>query len=184
MRDCESCVYARPYGGENDNRCFAWSCEFIDRKEAIDVWKKTRWTPCEKELPKEEREYLVYIKSKFGGLYMILNWCDGWNCFKESRENKIDDVIAWMELPKAYEVERYDMRIMPVEWENVKLGKPDNSSSDFIRREDLIDAIDGTDWYHMHEVKIVYGANGDDDDPLYKIDEIIEAIKNLPRRRG
>ena len=75
------------------------------------------------------------------------------------------------------------MWIMPVEWENVKLGKPDNSSSDFIRREDLIDAIDGTDWYHMHEGKIVYGALDEGDDPLYKIDEIIEAIKNLPRRR-
>lgn len=74
------------------------------------------------------------------------------------------------------------MWIMSVEWENSKLGKPDNSSSDFIRREDLIDAIDGTDWHHMHEGKIVHGATGDDD-PLYKIDEIIEAIKNLPRRR-
>lgn len=65
-----------------------------------------------------------------------------------------------------------------------RLGTPDNSSSDFIRREDLIDVIDGTDWYHMHEGKIVYGALDEGDDPLYKIDEIIEAIKNLPRRRG
>lgn len=39
MRDCESCVYARPYGGENDNRCSAWSCEYINRKEAIEIWK-------------------------------------------------------------------------------------------------------------------------------------------------
>lgn len=69
-----------------------------------------------------------------------------------------------------------------MEW--YRLGTPDNSSSDFIRREDLIDAIDGTDWYHMHEGKIVYGALDEGDDPLYKIDEIIEAIKNLPRRRG
>lgn len=37
MRDCEKCVYARPYGGENDNRCSAWSCEFIDRAEAIEA---------------------------------------------------------------------------------------------------------------------------------------------------
>ena len=39
MRDCEKCVYARPYGGENDNRCSAWSCEFIDRNEAIEAWE-------------------------------------------------------------------------------------------------------------------------------------------------
>lgn len=38
-RDCETCVYARPYGGENDNRCSAWSCEFIDRNEAIEAWE-------------------------------------------------------------------------------------------------------------------------------------------------
>ena len=39
MRDCEKCVYAKPYGGENDNRCSAWSCEFIDRHEAIEAYK-------------------------------------------------------------------------------------------------------------------------------------------------
>lgn len=39
MRDCENCVHARPYGGENDNRCSAWSCEFIDRNEAIEAWE-------------------------------------------------------------------------------------------------------------------------------------------------
>lgn len=39
MRDCEKCVYARPYGGENDNRCSAWSCEFIDRNEAIEAYE-------------------------------------------------------------------------------------------------------------------------------------------------
>ena len=39
MRDCETCIYARPYGGENDNRCSAWSCEYINRKEAIEIWK-------------------------------------------------------------------------------------------------------------------------------------------------
>ena len=38
MRDCETCVYARPYGGENDNRCSAWKCDYINRKEAIEVW--------------------------------------------------------------------------------------------------------------------------------------------------
>lgn len=39
MRDCESCIHARPFGGSNDNRCGAWSCEYINRKEAIEVWK-------------------------------------------------------------------------------------------------------------------------------------------------
>ena len=61
------------------------------------------------------------------------------------------------------------------------LGTADNSSSEFIRREDLIDAIDGTDWYHIFKGKIVHGANGEDDDPLYKLNEIIEVIIKLPR---
>lgn len=36
---CESCIHAKPFGGSNDNRCGAWECEYINRKEAIEVWK-------------------------------------------------------------------------------------------------------------------------------------------------
>ena len=39
MRDCETCIHAKPFGGENDNRCSAWECEYINRKDAIDIWK-------------------------------------------------------------------------------------------------------------------------------------------------
>ena len=39
-RDCERCVFARPYGGENDNRCASWDCEFIDYKEAVKAYKE------------------------------------------------------------------------------------------------------------------------------------------------
>ena len=49
-RDCENCVHAKPFGGENDNRCDAWECEFIDRKEAIEAYKAmrddTEWEWC------------------------------------------------------------------------------------------------------------------------------------------
>ena len=38
-RDCSRCVFARPYGGENDNRCASWSCEFIDYKEAVKAYE-------------------------------------------------------------------------------------------------------------------------------------------------
>lgn len=41
-RDCETCAHAQPYGGENDNRCDAWECEFIDRQEAIEAFKARR----------------------------------------------------------------------------------------------------------------------------------------------
>lgn len=42
MRDCETCIHARPYGGENDNRCSAWSCEYINRNEAIEAYEIVR----------------------------------------------------------------------------------------------------------------------------------------------
>lgn len=38
-RDCSRCVFARPYGGEDDNRCASWSCEFIDYKEAVKAYE-------------------------------------------------------------------------------------------------------------------------------------------------
>jgi rubrerythrin len=38
-RKCENCVHAKPYGGENDNRCDAWECDFIDRTEAAKAYK-------------------------------------------------------------------------------------------------------------------------------------------------
>lgn len=41
-RDCENCVHAHPFGGENDNRCDAWECEFIDRQKAIEAYKAMR----------------------------------------------------------------------------------------------------------------------------------------------
>ena len=49
-RDCENCAHARPFGGENDNRCDAWECEYIDRQEAIEAYKArrddTEWEWC------------------------------------------------------------------------------------------------------------------------------------------
>lgn len=42
MRECETCVHARPFGGENDNRCSVWECEYINRDEAIEAYKAMR----------------------------------------------------------------------------------------------------------------------------------------------
>ena len=43
-RDCERCVHSRPYGGESNNRCTSWDCEFIDRKEAIKAYREKQAT--------------------------------------------------------------------------------------------------------------------------------------------
>lgn len=44
-RDCETCLHAHPFGGETDNRCDAWECEYINRKEAIEAYKARRDDP-------------------------------------------------------------------------------------------------------------------------------------------
>lgn len=38
-RDCKNCLYARTPDDPNNNGCTAWSCEFIDRREAIKLIK-------------------------------------------------------------------------------------------------------------------------------------------------
>ena len=40
QRDCSTCAYAQPFGGKYDSRCSAWSCDYINRKEAIEAWKE------------------------------------------------------------------------------------------------------------------------------------------------
>ena len=39
-RDCKNCLYARTPDDPNNNGCTAWDCEYINRKEAISVWKE------------------------------------------------------------------------------------------------------------------------------------------------
>ena len=40
-RDCKTCVYAN-YKNENDNGCTRWDCEYINKQEAIDTYKKLK----------------------------------------------------------------------------------------------------------------------------------------------
>lgn len=38
-RDCKNCLYARTPDDPNDNGCTAWDCEYINRREAIEIYK-------------------------------------------------------------------------------------------------------------------------------------------------
>lgn len=40
-RDCKTCIYAN-YRNENDNGCTRWDCEYINKQEAIDAYKKLK----------------------------------------------------------------------------------------------------------------------------------------------
>lgn len=40
-RDCNNCVYNRPFWGKNyKSTCVAWSCEYINYKEAVEAYKE------------------------------------------------------------------------------------------------------------------------------------------------
>ena len=54
-------------------------------------------------------------------------------------------------------------------------------SDDLIRREDAIDAIERTGWYHINaRGELVHGANSQEDVPLYKAEDIYKAIDGVP----
>ena len=53
--------------------------------------------------------------------------------------------------------------------------------SDYISREEAIEAIENTDWYHINRSgELVHGANSNDDTPLYKADDVYKAIDAVP----
>ena len=54
-------------------------------------------------------------------------------------------------------------------------------SKDTIYRQEAIDAIERTDWYHHNRNgEMVLGANSSVHQPWYKADEILAVIENLP----
>ena len=44
-RDCKTCIYAN-YKNKNDNGCTRWDCEYINKQEAIDAWKRLNVIHC------------------------------------------------------------------------------------------------------------------------------------------
>lgn len=103
-RDCETCVHARPFGGENDNRCSAWECEYINRDEAIEAYMEREWIPTGLCLPKEDRPVLVTVKvwpDEHGYHYTTsidVHDHNGWTVNGK-------DVVAWQPLPAPYKGE-------------------------------------------------------------------------------
>ena len=58
------------------------------------------WIYTKDKIPEKDDYYLVC--SKFG-VFNILHWSDGWNCFNKDKKYEIKDVVAWMELPSPPE---------------------------------------------------------------------------------
>lgn len=75
---------------------------------AIKTLEQTRWIPCTERLPGTDEDVLVtngrgvYV----GWRYIGIDSTDrGWRVDSES-EYFMDDIIAWMPLPKPYKVEK------------------------------------------------------------------------------
>ena len=45
-RDCKTCAYSSPGEGIG-NGCTAWKCEYINKREAIEVWKAEKLYLCD-----------------------------------------------------------------------------------------------------------------------------------------
>jgi len=53
--------------------------------------------------------------------------------------------------------------------------------SDYIKREDAIEAIEDTDWYHINsQAEMVHGANSELHQAWYKAIDIYSAIDSVP----
>ena len=106
MRDCETCIHAKPFGGANDNRCGAWECEYINRKEAIAIYKKFKWRPISEKPDAGQMgtDYLVYTEFGIGIATYFPN--DKWSGYDVMGDGFSGDIIlAWMPLPEQWKGE-------------------------------------------------------------------------------
>ena len=91
MRDCETCVHARPFGGEYDNRCGLWECEYINRDEAIEAYKREGEVVRCKDCKHGNYEFVdnkdwIYCKHHFD------YWtADDYCSYGERKESKCDE---------------------------------------------------------------------------------------------
>ena len=71
-----------------------------------------RWIPCSERLPEENGQYLITVKyvhvDGYDDIYAEHGeWTDGkWDMFCFGHCGKVENIIAWMPLPKPYRAER------------------------------------------------------------------------------
>lgn len=54
-----------------------------------------------------------------------------------------------------------------------------STDRDFDIAKKIIDAIEDTTWYHIERGELFMGANGKEDEPLYKARDIFDAITSV-----
>lgn len=77
-------------------------------KELKQLREQTRWIPVSERLPEEDGQYLITVKYKHVDGYDDIyaehgEWTDGrWDMFCFGHCGEVEDIIAWMPLPKPY----------------------------------------------------------------------------------
>lgn len=52
---------------------------------------------------------------------------------------------------------------------------------DLIRRQEMILAMEDTDWYHINkDGQLVHGANSKEGEPLYKAEDVYKVLNDMP----
>ena len=93
MRDCNNCIRCTP-----DRGCTAWDCDFISRKDAIELYKSvTRCKDC-KYAEKETED--AYWCNEWGGSVVADGFCS-WG--EKRREDKPGSLLEAMAKFRAEE---------------------------------------------------------------------------------
>ena len=72
--------------------------------ETIEKKKVGEWIPVEERLPKHYGQYLITAINDYEGIYMAVSNYDSQYKSFSSDGVEDDNAIAWMDLPKMYEV--------------------------------------------------------------------------------
>ena len=88
------------------NNFLEWETEEITRrvefKELIKVYERSRWIPCSEKLPPHpEMADDGYIVQQYNVIEPYSAYWSGM-CWTDAMGDKIDGIIAWMELPPQY----------------------------------------------------------------------------------
>ena len=99
-------------------------------------------------------------------------------------EKSIDMAIEALEREEKWLTYLYDDETNPCEtcrWykPNHIICYPQTEPSDLISRADAIDAIEDTDWYHIHNGEMVHGSSSEHES-WYKHDDIFKALNEVP----
>lgn len=83
-------------------------CEWFDNGN--------KWIPVSEKLPEEDGQYLITVKYKPEADYEDIyaehgEWTDGrWDMFCFGHCGEVEDIIAWMPLPKPYKPQKVRCR--------------------------------------------------------------------------